>query len=151
MHSGVILCHYRMQTECAHYRTIADEAYRLLTDMRDRNILSQSQAGQLCDWLELVDEVCFHGFFLCTICSTFLIFYWCLHFHLRLVTVFTSQHTITDAEVKLSLVLLDLLYTMEHLAKNSTALLLKPAGSGERYCRRAEWTTFLGMKNSLIG
>jgi len=25
--------------------------------MRDRDILSQSQAGQLCDWLELVDEV----------------------------------------------------------------------------------------------
>jgi len=48
----------RLQTECAHYRTIADEAYRLLTDMRDRGILSQSQAGQLCDWLELVDEVC---------------------------------------------------------------------------------------------
>jgi len=59
----VILCHCRVQTECAHYRTIADEAYRLLTDLRDRNILSQSQSGQLCDWLELVDEVCF-GLFL---------------------------------------------------------------------------------------
>jgi len=58
MTSNVVLCCCRLQTECAHFRTIADEAYRLLTDMRDRDVLSRSQAGQLCDWLELVDEVC---------------------------------------------------------------------------------------------
>jgi len=56
MFAGVV-CHCRLQTECAHFRTIADEAYRLLTDMRDRDILSKSQAVQLCDWLDLVDEV----------------------------------------------------------------------------------------------
>jgi len=59
--SSITLCHCRLRTDCAHYRTIADEAYRLLTDMRDRDALSQSQAGQLCDWLELVEEVCFVG------------------------------------------------------------------------------------------
>ena len=59
MANGIVLCRCRLQTECAHYRTIADEAYRLLTDMRSRNVLSHSQTGQLYDWLELVDEVCF--------------------------------------------------------------------------------------------
>jgi len=58
LHRWLISLCCRLQTECAHYRTISDEAYRLLTDMRDRDVLSQSQAGQLCDWLELVDEVC---------------------------------------------------------------------------------------------
>lgn len=56
--SNVVFCCVRLQMECDHYRTIADEAYRLLLNMRDRGLLSQSQAGQLCDWLELVDEVC---------------------------------------------------------------------------------------------
>ena len=64
--------HCRLQTECAHYRTVADEAYRLLTDMRDRGILSQSQTGQLCDWLELVDEVGLGSFILFCISGTFL-------------------------------------------------------------------------------
>jgi len=59
MANGIVFCCGRLQTECAHYRTIADEAYRLLTDMRDRGILSHSQSGQLFDWLELVDEVWF--------------------------------------------------------------------------------------------
>lgn len=56
---AVLMWCYRLQTEYAHYRTIADEAYRLLTEMRERGILSQSQAGQLCEWLDLFDEVCF--------------------------------------------------------------------------------------------
>ena len=42
---------------------LADEAYRLLINMRDKNSLSHSLAGQLCDWLELVDEVRFSVLF----------------------------------------------------------------------------------------
>jgi len=58
MANGVVFCHGRLQTACDHYRAIADEAYHLLTDVGNRGVLSQSQAGQLGDWLELVEEVC---------------------------------------------------------------------------------------------
>lgn len=53
----LLFVYWRVQTECSHYSMLADEAYRLLIQMRDRDALSQSLAVQLCDWLELVDEV----------------------------------------------------------------------------------------------
>ena len=47
----------RIQTECSHYRMIADEAYKHLTDIQQRDILTQSLDGKLGDWLQLMEEV----------------------------------------------------------------------------------------------
>ena len=47
----------RLQTECSHYRMIADEAYKQLVDLQGKNILTQSQNNRLSEWMELVDEV----------------------------------------------------------------------------------------------
>lgn len=79
-HHIVACC--RLQTECAHYRSVSDEAYRLLTDVRGRDILSQSLASQLCDWLDLVEEVCslFH-FFVCI-------------FFKRIISLLSEWHTV---------------------------------------------------------
>ncbi len=47
----------RLQTECSHYRTIAEEAYKHLTEILQRDVLSQSLNVRLTDWLELMEEV----------------------------------------------------------------------------------------------
>ena len=48
---------FRLQTECDHYRMVAEEAYRHLMDIQDRDILSQSLNVRLRDWLELMEEI----------------------------------------------------------------------------------------------
>ena len=50
----------RLQTECSHYRTIAEEAYKHLTDILQRDVLSQSMNVRLTDWLELMEEVSYY-------------------------------------------------------------------------------------------
>ena len=50
----------RLQTECSHYRTIAEEAYKHLTDILQRDVLSQSMNVRLTDWLELMEEVIYY-------------------------------------------------------------------------------------------
>ena len=50
-------CMHRLQTECNHYRMVAEEAYRHLMDIRDRDVLSQSLNVRLRDWLELMEEI----------------------------------------------------------------------------------------------
>ncbi|XP_033751505.1 LOW QUALITY PROTEIN: kinesin-like protein KIF27 [Pecten maximus] len=47
----------RLQTECSHYKMIADEAYKQLLEIQDRDILSQSQDFRLKDWLDLMEEI----------------------------------------------------------------------------------------------
>ncbi|XP_021353306.1 kinesin-like protein KIF27 [Mizuhopecten yessoensis] len=47
----------RLQTECSHYKMIADEAYKQLMEIQDRDILSQSQDFRLKDWLDLMEEI----------------------------------------------------------------------------------------------
>ena len=47
----------RLEAECAHYRMIADEAYKQLMEIQGRDILSQSLDTQLQDWMELMEEV----------------------------------------------------------------------------------------------
>ncbi|KAK7099081.1 hypothetical protein V1264_003272 [Littorina saxatilis] len=47
----------RLETECAHYRMIADEAYKQLTEIQGRDILSKSLDVRLRDWLELMEEI----------------------------------------------------------------------------------------------
>ncbi|KAK6191693.1 hypothetical protein SNE40_003312 [Patella caerulea] len=47
----------RLQTECAHYRMIAEEAYKQLMEIQDRDILTKSQDFRLKDWLELMEEI----------------------------------------------------------------------------------------------
>ncbi|XP_013410614.1 kinesin-like protein KIF27 isoform X2 [Lingula anatina] len=47
----------KLQTECSHYRMIAEEAYRQLTDIQERDILSRSQQFKLRDWLDLMEEI----------------------------------------------------------------------------------------------
>ena len=39
---------------------VAEEAWKQLTDIQQRDILSQSQNGKLSDWLELMEEVYDH-------------------------------------------------------------------------------------------
>ena len=60
------LIFFRLETECSHYRMIADEAYKQLMEIQGRGILSRSLDVQLKDWLELMEEVgrvlfCFVG------------------------------------------------------------------------------------------
>nr|KAG5694021.1 hypothetical protein BaRGS_002475 [Batillaria attramentaria] len=47
----------RLETECSHYRMIADEAYKQLTEIQGRDILSKSLDVRLKDWLELMEEI----------------------------------------------------------------------------------------------
>ncbi|XP_074659817.1 kinesin-like protein KIF27 [Tubulanus polymorphus] len=47
----------RLQTECEHYRVVAEEAYKQLTDILNRELLSKSQTGRLRDWMDLMDEL----------------------------------------------------------------------------------------------
>ncbi|XP_048780280.1 kinesin-like protein KIF27 isoform X2 [Ostrea edulis] len=47
----------RLQTECSHYKMIAEEAYRQLTEIQHRDILSKSQDVRLKDWLDLMEEI----------------------------------------------------------------------------------------------
>ncbi|KAK2183775.1 hypothetical protein NP493_289g01021 [Ridgeia piscesae] len=47
----------RLQTECFHYKMIADEAYKQLQDIHGRHILSHSQSGRLHEWFELMEEI----------------------------------------------------------------------------------------------
>ncbi|XP_076451061.1 kinesin-like protein KIF27 [Babylonia areolata] len=47
----------RLETECAHYRMIADEAYKQLTEIQGRDLLSKSLDVRLRDWLELMEEI----------------------------------------------------------------------------------------------
>lgn len=47
----------KLQTECSHYRMVAEEAYKQFTDIQDRDILSKSQNFRLKDWLDLMDEL----------------------------------------------------------------------------------------------
>ena len=53
-----MVLNFRLQTECSHYRTIAEEAYKHLTDILNKDVLSQSMNVRLTDWLELMEEVC---------------------------------------------------------------------------------------------
>ena len=48
---------FRLQTELSHYQMLSEQAYVQLTEIRDKQVLSQSQAVRLCDWMELVEEV----------------------------------------------------------------------------------------------
>ena len=48
----------RLQTECSHYRMVAEEAYKHITDIQGKDVLSRSQELRLKDWLELLEEVC---------------------------------------------------------------------------------------------
>ncbi|KAK3104146.1 hypothetical protein FSP39_024813, partial [Pinctada imbricata] len=47
----------RLQTECSHYKMIAEEAYRQLVEIQNRDILSKSQDIRLKDWLDLMEEI----------------------------------------------------------------------------------------------
>ncbi|XP_061178029.1 kinesin-like protein KIF27 isoform X2 [Saccostrea echinata] len=47
----------RLQTECSHYKMIAEEAYRQLIEIQQRDILSKSQDFRLKDWLDLMEEI----------------------------------------------------------------------------------------------
>ena len=51
------VCWCSLQTECDHYRMVAEEAYRHLLDIRSRDVLSQSLNVRLRDWLELMEEL----------------------------------------------------------------------------------------------
>ena len=50
----------RLQTECSHYKMIAEEAYRQLIEIQQKDILSKSQDVRLKDWLDLMEEVRIH-------------------------------------------------------------------------------------------
>jgi len=52
-----IFLHFRLQTECSHYKIIAEEAYKQLIEIQNKDILSQSQDIRLKDWLDLMEEV----------------------------------------------------------------------------------------------
>lgn len=54
----VFFTYVRLQTECSHYKKIAEQAYNQLQAIAERDILSQSQSVKLRDWLELMEEVC---------------------------------------------------------------------------------------------
>ncbi|KAJ8298888.1 hypothetical protein KUTeg_022948 [Tegillarca granosa] len=47
----------KLQTECAHYKMIAEEAYKQFIMIQQKDILSQSQDGRLKEWLELMEEI----------------------------------------------------------------------------------------------
>ncbi|GFS23803.1 kinesin-like protein KIF27, partial [Elysia marginata] len=47
----------RLQTECSHYRMVAEEAYKHITDIQGKDVLSRSQELRLKDWLELLEEI----------------------------------------------------------------------------------------------
>ncbi|CAL1543407.1 unnamed protein product [Lymnaea stagnalis] len=47
----------RLQTECANYRMIAEEAYKHILDIQERDIVSKSQNLRLKDWMELLEEI----------------------------------------------------------------------------------------------
>ncbi len=47
----------RLQTECYHYKMVAEEAFKQLQDIHGRHILSRSQSGRLHEWFELMEEV----------------------------------------------------------------------------------------------
>lgn len=47
----------RLELECSHYRMIADEAYKQLSEIKDRDMMSRSQVLRLGDWLELMEEI----------------------------------------------------------------------------------------------
>ncbi|CAH1786333.1 unnamed protein product [Owenia fusiformis] len=47
----------KLQTECSHYRMVAEEAYNQLVDIRNRDLLSKSQNIKLSDWMELIEEI----------------------------------------------------------------------------------------------
>ncbi len=61
MNSGMCkymyLLYSRLQTECSHYHMIAEEALKQLTEIQQRDILSQSLNVRLADWMELMEEV----------------------------------------------------------------------------------------------
>lgn len=48
---------FRLELECSHYHMIADEAYKQLSEIKDRDLMSRSQVLRLGDWLELMEEV----------------------------------------------------------------------------------------------
>ncbi|GFS19591.1 kinesin-like protein KIF27 [Elysia marginata] len=47
----------QLQTECSHYRMVAEEAYKHITDIQGKDVLSRSQELRLKDWLELLEEI----------------------------------------------------------------------------------------------
>lgn len=47
----------RLQVECANYRMIAEEAYKHILDIQERDIVSKSQNLRLKDWMDLLEEV----------------------------------------------------------------------------------------------
>ncbi|KAL3842329.1 hypothetical protein ACJMK2_020357 [Sinanodonta woodiana] len=47
----------RLQTECGHYRVIAEEAYKQLIQIQGKDFLSRSQDIRLKDWLDLMEEI----------------------------------------------------------------------------------------------
>ncbi|KAL5007225.1 hypothetical protein ScPMuIL_016031 [Solemya velum] len=51
----------KLQTECAHYKMIAEEAYKQLIQIQEKDMLSRSQNVRLKDWLDLMEEVFSHA------------------------------------------------------------------------------------------
>ncbi|XP_035825943.1 kinesin-like protein KIF27 isoform X2 [Aplysia californica] len=47
----------RLQTECAHYKTVAEEAYRHMLEIQEKEVLSRSHNLRLRDWMELLEEI----------------------------------------------------------------------------------------------
>ncbi|XP_059168452.1 kinesin-like protein KIF27 isoform X2 [Physella acuta] len=47
----------KLQTECAHYRMIAEEAYKHILEIQEKDIVSKSQNLRLKDWMELLEEI----------------------------------------------------------------------------------------------
>ena len=68
-YQSYFLCSLRLETECSHYRMIADEAYKQLMEIQGRGILSRSLDVQLRDWLELMEEVGLAAFCLIQTCK----------------------------------------------------------------------------------
>ncbi|CAG5123649.1 unnamed protein product, partial [Candidula unifasciata] len=47
----------RLQTECGHYRMVAEQAYKHIMEIQEKEILSKSQNVRLRDWMELLEEL----------------------------------------------------------------------------------------------
>ncbi|KAI8784176.1 kinesin-like protein KIF27 isoform X1 [Biomphalaria glabrata] len=47
----------KLQVECANYRMIAEEAYKHILDIQERDIVSKSQNLRLKDWMDLLEEI----------------------------------------------------------------------------------------------
>ncbi|KAH9519223.1 Kinesin-like protein kif27 [Bulinus truncatus] len=47
----------RLQAECDNYRMIAEEAYKHILDIQERDVVSKSQNLRLKDWMDLLEEI----------------------------------------------------------------------------------------------